>query len=320
MSTVLEALSIASLCLYGLLGVACLLSFFFSLVSKRDDEAIDPAQVRLQQLFHFFLGLFVAVRLSWVVLHWYGSTIVSFVLNRCGFVLFFTAFTIVLFYWAELYHKNYIVARGFLPRLFKFFVLTNVLLYVTEISVVLVFVIVDRGEYDNREGNPVYETSIYLEIFVSFIVSIAFFFYGMRLFRQHRRAHDFEEGYEIKSKEILTILIATIIFTACFLVRVVAFLFRPVEHEYMNQQLFQVLAYYIPEVIPSLVQFYLIRRKLRKEKKDTQFVHDLYQQEEDILRDDLHMQNVNASHTRFVHTSGGDVEKANKTEKTLLLP
>jgi len=272
---VLEALGTASLCLYGLLGVACVVSFLLSFKHNKEDD-IDPAQVRLQQLYHLFLGLFVAVRLAWVALHTFsGSTIVSFCLNRLGFVLFFSAFTIVLFYWAELYHKNYIVAKGFLPRLFKMFIATNALLYITEITVVLVFLIVDRGQYNNREGNPIYETSVYLEIFVSFTVSIAFLIYGMRLFMQHGRAHDFEENSSRKAREILTILVATIIFTVCFILRVVAFLYRPLTGEKMNQELFQVLAYYIPEVIPSVVQFYLIRRKLLREKK-TQSLYKIY--------------------------------------------
>jgi magnesium-transporting ATPase (P-type) len=311
---VLEALGVVSLCLYGLLGVACVISFVLS-CKKRND--VDPAQAKLQQLYHLFLGLFVVVRLVWVALHSFsGSTVVSFVLNRCGFVLFFTAFTIVLFYWAELYHKNYIVAKGFLPRLFNTFVIINALLYSIEIIVVLLFLIVDRAEYSHREGNPIYETSVYLEIFVSFTVSIAFMIYGVRLFLQHGRAHDFEENYSRKAREILVILVATIIFTVCFILRVVAFLYRPITGEYMPQELFQVLAYYIPEVIPSLVQFYLIRRKDRKEKKDTRFVHDLYQMEEDVLKDDMTLQkSVSPNLTPRNVEEGG----RSKTEKSPLM-
>jgi uncharacterized membrane protein len=41
-------------------------------------------------------------------------------LNRVAFCLYFTSFLLVLFYWMETYHRNYIDVDGvgaFLPRL-----------------------------------------------------------------------------------------------------------------------------------------------------------------------------------------------------------
>jgi uncharacterized membrane protein len=41
-------------------------------------------------------------------------------LNRIAFCLYFTSFLLVLFYWMETYHRNYIDVDGvgaFLPRL-----------------------------------------------------------------------------------------------------------------------------------------------------------------------------------------------------------
>jgi len=276
---VLEILGVISLCLYGLLFIGCIVSF---LLSFNDKKSWDPTQTRIQQLFHAFLGSFIAVRITWYALRSFaGRTVASFILNRLGFVLFFTAFTLVLFFWAEMYHKNYVSAGGFLPRLFKVFVAVNALLYAIEISVVVTFLIVDRDDYSQREGNPIYDASIYLEIIVNFVVSMCFLIYGIRLFLSHVPALEYEETQNRKYREILKILISTIIFTTCFLVRVVAFLYRPITNSYMNNNLFQILAYYIPEVIPSLVQFYLIRGKLRREKADTQYIQNLYQQEED---------------------------------------
>jgi len=279
----LEAVGILSLCLYGVLGLGCLISFLYSLKKKHDEK------YAIQQVFHFFLSLFIAVRISWFTLrNFFGRNLVAFALNRFGFLLFFTAFTVVLFYWAETYHKTYVSSSGFLPRLVKLFVTTNLLLYAYEVTLVILFVVQTDQNHYVEEGNLVYEFSIMSEVFVSFIVSVGFLIYGARLFMSHGKATDFEENFHQKAQEILRILISTIIFSVCFLVRVIAFLYRPITNGYMNDQLFQVLGYFIPELIPSIVQFYIIQAHKKKQQQDNKYIEGLYKQEEDIYQEEAY--------------------------------
>jgi len=283
----IDPVNIAAIVLYALLGVANVASFIYYSTKSKEYYAYDY----MQRAFHLILGLFVIVRITWFALRLHGGrSSAEFITNRVGFALFFTSFTIVLFYWAETYHKNYVIAQGFLPRLFKTFVVVNLALYIALITVVAVFLIADGGDSSNREGNAAYEASIFLQVGVSFLVSVGFLIYGIRLFMAHGRAHDFEENYWTKAREIMRILVSTIICSVCSFVRVVAFLYRPITDEYMNNDLFQTLAYFIPELLPSVVQFYLIRSKGRREKEDTQYIQSLYQQEEDARDEVQHVQ------------------------------
>jgi len=292
--------------LYGVLAFGCIASFVYSIRQKRETN------FAIQQVFHLFLSLFIAVRITWFALRSFSERDgLSFILNRFGFLLFFTAFTVVLFYWAETYHKTYISNVGFLPTLVKFFVITNGLLYALEVTLVVLFIIsTDRNNY-YEEGNIFYESSILFEVGVNFLVSLCYFTYGARLFLSHGKASEFEENFARKTKELLKTLISTIILTVCFLVRVIAFLYRPITNAYMDDQLFRVLAYFIPEIIPSIILFYLMQAHKYKQRSENKFIEGLYKQEEEIQNEDS-VDNINVSSgTKMVYPT---LEKAHLLE------
>jgi len=289
------------------LGILCLISFVSSIREK------GIVRSRLQETFHIFLGLFIIVRIVWEGLKgWDGhkeGTVYTFVLNRLGFNLYFTAFTLVLFYWAETYHKNYVSSTQFLPRVFWVFIVSNVGLYAFITLVTVLYLVEQTGE----EGDIFYDGSEFAEIGVSFIVSIAFLTYGIRLYLKKGKAAEFEEGHQ-RINDIIKILVGTLIISACFLVRVFAFLYRPIYQAKMPDEVFQIFGYYIPELIPSLVQFYMIRARKFKEMHESKFVEELYQQEEELYNDEheMHKNVVNAD----AYFSNG---KRGSSEETLLL-
>jgi len=286
-----------SIILYGFLGIACVVSVLFSLKES------DTNRYRIQQWFHLCLGSFVFVRVIWFSLKAVDvDSVATFVLNRVGFTIYFTVFTLVLFYWVENYHKTYVTSREFLPRFFWVFVATNFLLYLYEAIIVIIFV---AGSHEEESDNPVYELSIYTIIALSFAVSLSFGIYGIRLYLRHRFARDWEEDTTGRFAELIKVFICTIIFCLCFLSRGVAFLYRPVTGKLINNDAFLAFGYFIPELIPSFVEFYVIRTIKQKDMADSKFIDGLYQQEED-LRDTpdgsaLHLDNLSQAPNLPIH-------------------
>lgn len=260
---------------YALLGIACLISVVYSIAEN------DKTRFKLQQAFHGFLALFIAVRIAWTVETENFSTDVTYVLNRMGFSLFFTTFTLVLFYWAELYHKKYVTTSELLPQLFWIFIGTNIIQYAFTFVLMALYL----AEDSRREGDPLYDASIYVVVAMSVFISAGFLVYGARLLMRSRISEDTEDRAN-NLEEIMKILSCTVIFSICFFVRSVAFLYRPFTGRFMNLYAFRMLGYFIPEIIPSVVQFYMIWTRKRKEEYGQLFIDQLYKEEEQIYVDE----------------------------------
>jgi len=56
----------------------------------------------------------------------------------------------------------------------------------------------------------------------------------------------------------VTSMVVTVLFVLCFALRVFAFGYRYAFGHYLNADLFMVIGYYIPELVPALLQIYLV--------------------------------------------------------------
>jgi len=197
---------------------------------------------------------------------------VTFILNRFAFCLYFTSFLLVLFYWMETYHRNYIDVDGvgaFLPRLRWVFLVTVVAIYIFQFAILVLFL----ASGEERDGDPIYDANIIADACLFLIYAVLFLIYGLRILVE-RRAQATQLWGDMQ--EVWKMLGTTMIFTACFCCRVVMFLYRPVTGNYLDQTLFIFLAYYIPELVPSALQVYIVTTSKEKAIRDNQFIEDLY--------------------------------------------
>ena len=82
-------------------------------------------------------------------------------------------------------------------------------------------------------------------------------------------------------------MVITIIFSGCFLERAVIFLYRPVSGgaKISSEALFYTLAYYLPELVPNVLQLYLAESTVDKQAQDAKFINDLYENSQDSIDD-----------------------------------
>jgi hypothetical protein len=263
------------LSLYTLLLIISLFGLLLSILREK-----VLCTISVQRVFHFFLISFIIVRWIWVALKTYReseSDVATFILNRTCFCLYFTSFLLVLFYWMEIYHRNYIDIEGvggrFLPRLRWLFVLTVFVIYLFQGVILIIFL----ASSDKREGDPIYDANIITDACITLVVSILFLLYGLRLL--------FSKGDQASEvwgdvHQLWKILAINIMFTACFLCRAIMFLYRPVTGHYVSYPVFVALAYYVPEFVPSVLQIYIVRTSNLKTVRDNQYVEELYAEDQ----------------------------------------
>jgi len=245
------------------------------------NEGLGTLATNVRRVFRTFLTLFVTARIVWLTLHtFYASQdLATFILNRFSLVFFFTSFTLILLYWAESFHKNYYETKAFLPRLGWIFFISNFVLYVYQFVIIILFAF---GSED-REGNPVYEANIVSDIALSAVISVGFFIYGILLFTRVKNMED--DTSPDRKRELMKILFITIIFTACFLVKCVFVLYRPITSHLLPEIPFYIFNYFLPELIPSLLQIYVSETTKEQQARDTKYIDDLYAESQDSVDD-----------------------------------
>jgi len=287
-------LGVAGLVVYG-----CIILFlFFTAIlgyCTSSSSSLSSLEKNVRIIFRVILLLFAAVRLTWVACRTFiGENTLTFVTNRVAIVLYLTTFTLVIFYWAEQFHKNYYETSGsFMPRLGTGFIILNVVVYIGEIIIILMWAL---GE-EAREGSLIYEINIVVDVVLSCFISIAFFVYGLLLFCSKRNVDD---DISQRNKELVKLLMYTIVFTACFMCRVFMFLYRPITGLYLNNTIFVVFGYYVPELVPAALQMYIAEQKQTQEEEDNKFIEGLYREyEDDITPPALHSNNSDKNSERI---------------------
>ena len=134
---------------------------------------------------------------------------------------------------------------------------------------------------------------------INLLLAIAFLFYGWQMTRKTETTDGSTESvHELRLVRValtracsrsldppshLTCTIAqqiifyTSIICVCFALKCAILCYRPLTGNYMNTNVFFSLGYYIPEIIPSLLQMLVISRGVRKVVRLKQSIDDLYE-------------------------------------------
>ncbi|KAH3758384.1 hypothetical protein Pelo_9805 [Pelomyxa schiedti] len=196
----------------------------------------------------------------------------TFVFERTGSALFFTSYTVVLFFWAEMTHKSYVSATGFLPRLKWVFISLNALVYACVLGITVLCVLLQDS---NISDSIYYSINLYFESFISISISIAYTVYGLRLVSAEKKKLP-HERVTSNSSAWKWFLFCTVTFTACFALRSVMFFFWSLYDQEMRFVIFVSLAFVIPELVSSVLQLLLANISMKAEEQLVSYVNWLY--------------------------------------------
>ena len=269
-----QALGITACASYGLFGLLCLV-LLARMVFKRRRAALS-AQAVFLGIMMAFLGMRVVYFLIKVLPEYCARGETSFVLNRICFCVYFSALSLVLFFWAQEAHRTFIDDQfQFLPGIKRWFFLANFIVYAFQVSVIIVWS--QTGE--DREGSALYDANILIDEGLVFLMALAFGVYGLILYRLKAGG----ERYELEGSltEARWFLLGAVVMLLTYLARLLIFTWRfLISTTPLNVWIFTFFGYLVPEIVPGAIHVYIMRARKRAGSEGKRFIEDLYAQQD----------------------------------------
>lgn len=211
-----------------------------------------------QKVFHLlnFLvaGLRVVVFTMWAKLSQQGAPVVSAVLLDLPGLMFFSTYTLLVLFWAEIYHQACSLSTS---KLRPIFVVTNAIVYFIQAGL-WVFTALASGEA-TEVGRVA--SCVFLAL-VSVAAAGGFMVYGGRLFLMLRRFPVESRG---RTKKLREVGLVTVICATCFTLRAVivawsAFDKKNADLDVWRHPLLDIIYYSLVEIVPSALVLFILRR------------------------------------------------------------
>ncbi|KAH3767785.1 hypothetical protein Pelo_309 [Pelomyxa schiedti] len=248
--------------LYGLMLVACVVSFV--MLAVRYGRVYFNAANGI----HLFMALHCIFRVVWFTFHALqpAESNFTYFLDRFGFSFFFTTYTLLIIFWAENYYLIFFESPNFLSYLRIFILALNIIGYALSVLTIVmkVTVLEDEGNYFSE--SPLAQAALSL-------VSIFVLCVGVRLYLRQKKSVWYEPA---RALEIRKVVVATAIFTVCFAVRVLVLLTTFTKLIWLPSMAYYLTDYWIPELIPSGTQIFILQSSRNQEAADDEFVARLW--------------------------------------------
>ncbi|TKY54022.1 Tobamovirus multiplication protein 1 [Spatholobus suberectus] len=207
-----------------------------------------------QKIFHLMNFIVNGVRavvfgLHKLLFHLHPEALILVLLDLPG-LLFFSTYTLLVLFWAEIYHQ----ARG-LPtdKLKMVYISVNAALYIIQVCI-WIYLWIDDNSVVQLIGK------IFMAV-VSFMAALGFLIYGGRLFFMLRRFPIESKGRRKKLNEVGSV---TAICFTCFLIRCVMVFLSAFDSaaslDVLDHPILDLIYYMLVEVLPSALVLYILRK------------------------------------------------------------
>ncbi|KAL5578875.1 hypothetical protein UlMin_011317 [Ulmus minor] len=176
--------------------------------------------------------------------------VLTLVLLNLPGLLFFTTYTLLVLFWAEIYHQ----ARS-LPtdKLRIFYISINAVIYIIQVCIWIYLWINDNTVVE-------FVGKIFIAV-VSFLAALGFLLYGGRLFFMLRRFPIESKGRRKKLHEVGSV---TAICFTCFLIRCFVDVLSAVDTDasldVLDHPVLNFIYYLLVEILPSALVLYILRK------------------------------------------------------------
>ncbi|KAJ9518352.1 hypothetical protein QJQ45_010324 [Haematococcus lacustris] len=174
----------------------------------------------------------------------------------CAGLLFFTTYTLLVLFWAEIYHQARSMPTGALRPIF---VVLNLLVYATQVGLWTMSTWPGQDAERQRLGFVI--SDVFLAV-MSAGAAAGFLLYGGRLFLMLQRFPIESRGRRKKLREVGLV---TTICAGCFSFRAVmvslsAFDLQDLELDMLGHPLLNILYYSLVEILPTACVLYILRK------------------------------------------------------------
>jgi len=180
-------------------------------------------------------------------------------LNRVSQSVFFSVFSLIIFYWLEMQSNVNSFFAKYRKRIFIATVITNAIVYgLTIITIIMVLRISSGAITRAQRQGTMYRFSASIISGTALLATLFFLFAGIGLFT--RTKHTSKKAHIPRRAQcfmLSRISIITIILVVCNTLRTIMFLIFPMTNFQVQDTFYYPLAYFIPEVLPAVAQLYI---------------------------------------------------------------
>eukprot|EP00249_Psilotum_nudum_P021897 c28294_g1_i1 orf=336-875(-) len=165
-------------------------------------------------------------------------------------LLFFTTYTLLVLFWAEIYYQARSISTDGIRRTF---LILNAVIYLIQLGIWIYF-------WPSSHA----AVSIVARIFfagVSFLAALGFLLYGGRLFLMLQQFPVESKGRQKKLREVgfVTTICSTCFLIRCFMVIVSTFV-RNLNFDSLEHPLIAAMYYMVVEILPAALVLYILRK------------------------------------------------------------
>eukprot|EP00727_Mastigamoeba_balamuthi_P007840 m51a1_g3677 hypothetical protein (322) ;mRNA; r:304044-305500 len=201
----------------------------------------------------------------------------DFAIDRACTLLCIGAATLILFHWVEKLYAMQVESDDFLPRFRWLWVLTLVVVAILLLTSTFIFLL--RTAASPEAGG--FMVACYTESAMSAMVSLMFSVFGSRLAVRERSAAPYEQS---SRSELVKTCVATVAFSLCFALRSAGLLARVLCGPETSAALYAVLVYIAPDVLPSIVQVFILHSSKEEHAESEEYIRGLYESEDALQR------------------------------------
>jgi len=270
----ISAVRIVGIAFYAILFATTLVMY----ILKRRNTSVSLQQ--MATLFYIGLPIFMILRTIWFILDMNETDavgIVANILNRICFCVFLFVFNSLLFYWIDTVHTTVNVAyakeafKGSLDyefitpvgRVF-FWIATAVVIALTLILAIVRAVLLgtaDKTASDYKDMkntiSVIYDVNNIIIALMFLVYGLCFFIYGTTLNCRIAKNNSSTKSWDLVKAEVFAVVL-----TCCFAVRCVMFSYRIMTGEYLDDAVYVVFSYFVPEIIPTLMCLWSVNTKM----------------------------------------------------------
>jgi len=176
------------------------------------------------------------------------------ILDDVGCIVFFTTFTLLILFWAEvtLLAKNR--RPVYTKKIRPAYYVTIGTFYLIQFAIWIAMLWVDRSRHGRRTVNKI--DNIFYSV-ISLMAAFGFFYYGGKLYLMLKNNPVESTGRRSKLREVLYI---TVICTVCFIGRSILYIVLTFEPDLDVNPINVALYYFVSEIFPAFIVLFVLRK------------------------------------------------------------
>lgn len=182
------------------------------------------------------------------------SNLILSILDDFGCIVFFTTFTLLILFWAEITllarNRRSVYSKRVKPLYFTLIALV----YVAQLAIWGAMIVADRSGESESTLNKI--DNIFYSV-ISIIAAFGFFYFGGHLYLMLKNNPIESTGRKTKLREVLYI---TVICTVCFIGRSGLYIVLTFEPHLDVNPLSVVLYYFVSEIFPAFIVLFVLRK------------------------------------------------------------